>query len=65
MTDRDYRAPQQYSAAVYRVRLSRKRQIIDAALDELHAMQLDMIDTAVECSDLQQAKELIDHIRSL
>jgi hypothetical protein len=42
--------------------LNRKRQIIDAQLDELHNMQLDMIDQAVELSDLEQAKEVIKYI---
>ena len=45
--------------------LSRKRQIINQTLNELHEMQLAMIDQAVEYSDLTQAKELIDHVRSL
>ena len=42
----------------YKVSMSRKRQIIDAQLDELHNMQLDMIDAAVEQSDLQKAQTL-------
>jgi len=45
--------------------LSRKRQIINSTLNELHTMQLDMIDQAVEFSDLANAKEVINHIRSL
>lgn len=44
---------------------NRKRQIIDRQLDELHTMQLDMIDQAVEQSDLREAKEIIDWIKSL
>ena len=54
-------APKPY----YRVSMNRKRQIIDAQLDELHTMQLDMIDAAVELSDLSQAREIIDYIRQL
>jgi glutathionylspermidine synthase len=54
-------APKPY----YRVSMNRKRQIIDATLDELHKMQLDMIDAAVDCSDCREAKELIDWIRKL
>ena len=54
-------APKPY----YRVSMNRKRQIIDATLDELHNMQLDMIDQAVEYSDCREAKELIDWIRKL
>jgi hypothetical protein len=49
----------------YKVSMSRKRQIIDAQLDELHNMQLDMIDAAVEQSDLRDSKELIEYIKSL
>lgn len=45
--------------------MNRKRQIIDAQLDELHNMQLDMIDEAVALSDLQQARDVIDYIRQL
>ncbi len=63
--DRDYSAPQRYASAVYRVSLNRKRQVINQTLDQLHEMQLDMIDQAVALSDLAQAKQAIDHIRSL
>lgn len=53
-----------YSNRFYKsVRLSRKRQIIDQTLDELHNMQLDMIDQAVMLSDLQQAKNIINFIK--
>ena len=45
--------------------LNRKRQIINQTLAELHTMQLDMIDQAVEFSDLSKAQEVINHIRSL
>ncbi len=45
--------------------MNRKRQIIDATLDELHEMQLDMIDAAVERSDCREAKELIAWIQKL
>lgn len=44
---------------------NRKRQIIDRQLDELHTMQLDMIDAAVDASDLREAKEIIDWVKSL
>lgn len=53
-----------YSNRYYKsVTMSRKRQIIDAQLDELHTMQLDMIDQAVEYSDLRESKEVIDWIK--
>jgi len=55
-----------YSARYYRsVSMNRKRQIIDCQLDELHNLQLAMIDAAVESSDLAQANEIINYIRSL
>lgn len=54
-------APKPY----YRTSMNRKRQIIDATLDELHTIQLAMIDEAVKYSDLAQAKEIIDYIRQL
>jgi hypothetical protein len=54
-------APKPY----YRVSMNRKRQIIDATLDELHNLQLDMIDAAVDCSDCREAKEIIDWIKKL
>ena len=54
-------APKPY----YRVSMNRKRQIIDAQLDELHQMQLDMIDQAVEYSDLSQARDVIEYIKNL
>jgi len=55
-----------YSARYYRsVSMNRKRQIIDQQLDELHNLQLAMIDAAVESSDLSQANEIINYIRSL
>lgn len=57
-------APRPYYRNVH-TSLNRKRQIIDAQLDELHTIQLDMIDQAVELSDLEQARNLIDYIRQL
>jgi hypothetical protein len=42
---------------------NRKRQIIDRQLDELHIMQLAMIDEAVDYSDLKEAKEVINWIK--
>ena len=40
----------------------RKRQIINTVLSDLHAQQLDMIDAAVDTSDLSDAKEVIEWI---
>ena len=54
-------APRPY----YRVSMNRKRQIIDAMVNDLHNQQLDMIDEAVKYSDMTQAREVIDYIRQL
>ena len=54
-------APRPY----YRVSMNRKRQIIDAMVNDLHEQYFDMIEQAVEYSDLRQAKEVIDYIRQL
>jgi hypothetical protein len=45
--------------------MNRKRQIIDAVINNLHNTQLDMIDEAVDRSDCREAKEIIDWIRKL
>jgi len=45
--------------------MNRKRQIIDAVINNLHNTQLDMINEAVDRSDLREAKELIDWIKNL
>ena len=44
---------------------NRKRQIINAMLAELHEMHAEMIEQALEYSDLEEAKTLINHIRGL
>ena len=52
-----------YSHRYYKtVSMSRKRQIINHIVDDLHTMQLDMIDQAVDYSDLQEAKQVIQSI---
>jgi len=51
-----------------RYSLSRKRQIINETLDELHAMQMAMIDAAVlakEYAGFPEANEVINRIRAL
>ncbi len=52
-------APKPY----YRVSMNRKRQIIDAVVNNLHNAQLAMIDEAVDRSDLQEAKDVINWIK--
>ncbi len=45
---------------------NRKRQIqIQQLLNTLHTEYLDMIDAAVELSDLSKANEIIDYIRAI
>ena len=54
-----------YSVGFYKkMSISRKRQIINNFVDDLTNMQLDMIDQAVEYSDLRDAKEIIAYILS-
>ena len=51
-----------------RYSLSRKRQIINETLDELHVMQMAMIDAAVlakEYAGFPEANEVINRIRTL
>jgi hypothetical protein len=48
--------------------LSRKRQIIDLTLDELHEMQMSMIEdvvTAKESQGFPEANLVINHVRTL
>ena len=40
----------------------RKRQIINAMMDDLHTQQMAMIDAAVEASDMADAKQVIEWI---
>jgi len=60
-----------YKNMVYRVKYSgfnRKRQIIDRVLDELHTIQMDCIEAAVEIKEkqgFQKATQLISYIRGL
>ena len=42
-----------------------KRKIIDQTLNELHTMQLSMIDEAVEKSDMKEAQAVIAHVMQL
>jgi hypothetical protein len=57
---------QYYKSAKYS--LSRKRQIINQTLEELHEMQMSMIEDAVlakEYAGFPEANEVINHIRAL
>lgn len=60
-----------YKNITYSVRLgglNRKRQVIDQVLNDLHTMQMDMIESAVQIREGQgfpEAREVIGYIRSL
>ena len=60
-----------YSNQYYRINkisLNRKRQIIDHIVDDLHVMQMQMIEDAVFIKENQgfpEANEVINHVRSL
>ena len=45
--------------------MNRKRQIIDAMVNDLHEQYFDMIEQALAHSDQQQARDVIDYIRQL
>lgn len=57
----DYSKNQPYSRITYKVN---NRVVIDSLLNELHTMQLDYIDEALEKSDLKEANEVIDYIKA-
>lgn len=57
--------PHDYYKSITYTTGNRKKQIaIQQTLDYLHEQQLDMIDAAVDASDLSQANELINYIRN-
>ena len=57
----NYNQNQKYSRITYKVNT---RVIIDKLLNDLHSMQLDYIDEALEKSDLSQANDIINMIRN-
>jgi hypothetical protein len=48
-----------------RIRMVLSKDQIMSFVGGLHSIQLDMIDEAVERSDMSQAKEVLAHIQSL
>lgn len=49
-----------YSPRYYDYQSSnRKRQIVDAVLEQMHEIQMQMIEDALAQSDMQQAKDVI------
>lgn len=68
MDPKDFSNNSPYNQARYEVRysLNRKRQIINQQLDELHSMQMDMIEDVVAIKQSQgfpEAIEVINYIR--
>jgi hypothetical protein len=45
--------------------MNRKRQVIDAVLEDLQEQYFSMIEQALAQSNMQQSQEVIDYIRSL
>lgn len=57
----DYSKKQSYSSITYTVN---NRVIIDTLLNDLHKIQLDFIDEALEKSNLKEANEVIQYIKA-
>ena len=53
-----------YNNVSYTVNLTPQRIVIDKLLNEMHNLQLDMINEAVEKSDFKEAKEIIEYIKN-
>ena len=45
------------------VKMNRKRQILDHLINDLFDQYWEMIELAVESSDMQESKDVIDYIR--
>ena len=43
--------------------MNRKRQILDHLINDLYDQYWEMIELAVECSDMQESKEVLDYIK--
>ena len=55
-----------YSPRFYkRVSLNRKRHVVDAMLEDLHNQYFDMIERALEHSDMRQARDVIKYVQAL
>jgi hypothetical protein len=44
--------------------MNRKRQILDHLINDLYDQYWEMIELAVESSDMQESKDVIDYIKS-
>lgn len=55
-----------YSNKYYKsISFSRKRQVINAMLEDLHNAYFDMIEQALEVSDFRESQEIINYIKEL
>ena len=55
-----------YSPRYYQTpSLNRKRQVIDNLLEDLHGQYFDMVERALEHSDMQQSRDIIDYVKAL
>ena len=58
--------PKDYSQRYYKsMSMSRKRQIIDTIVEDLHDQYFDMIEQALAHSDMQHAKDVIMHVKAM
>ena len=60
----DYRPRPYYNVIKTDVSESTPNEVIELFLNELHSAQLEMIDRAVDYSDMQQAKDVIEYIKN-
>jgi uncharacterized protein YlxP (DUF503 family) len=55
-----------YSPRFYKSQsLNRKRHIVDSMLEDLHNQYFDMIERALEHSDMRQARDVIKYVQAL
>lgn len=52
-----------YSPNSYKIAYTPQSKVVDDLLNELHTLQLQMVDEAVENSDCKEAKEIIKQFR--
>jgi uncharacterized protein YlxP (DUF503 family) len=55
-----------YSPRFYKSQsLNRKRHVVDSIMEELHNQYFDMIERALEHSDMRQARDVIEYVQAL
>jgi hypothetical protein len=64
-TGKDIMTPD-YSPRFYKSQsLNRKRHVVDSMMEELHNQYFDMIERALEHSDMRQARDVIEYVQAL